>query len=118
LSDQVSPVPRLLHEKGVKAPCSGQGTLRREMYTWRTPHRFLVDRRAMSRKPSMGLRDLCYSQHRWAIIDHVLVRGALPVAGDVFDLGVWSIADVVSRIEANFRNTGSDHFPIGGTIGF
>ncbi len=55
---------------------------------------------------------------RWAIIDHLLVRNARPLAGDVFDFGVWSIADEVARIEANLRNTGSDHFPIGGSAAF
>jgi endonuclease/exonuclease/phosphatase family metal-dependent hydrolase len=54
---------------------------------------------------------------RWAIIDHIVVRNGRPLSGDVFDFGVWSIADEVARIEANFRNTGSDHFPIGGVSG-
>jgi len=49
---------------------------------------------------------------RWAIIDHVLLRGASPRAGDVFDFGLWSISDEVARIEANFRACGSDHFPV------
>jgi len=49
---------------------------------------------------------------RWAIIDHVLSRGARPLAGDVFDFGLWSISDEVARIEANFRACGSDHFPV------
>jgi endonuclease/exonuclease/phosphatase family metal-dependent hydrolase len=53
---------------------------------------------------------------RWAIIDHVVVRGARPLSGDVLDFGAWTIADEVQRIEANFRNTGSDHFPITGTV--
>lgn len=51
---------------------------------------------------------------RWAIIDHLLVRGAAPVSGDVLDFGVWAIEDEVARIEANFVNTGSDHFPVAG----
>lgn len=49
---------------------------------------------------------------RWAIIDHVLARGATPRAGDVFDFGLWSLSDEVARIEANFRACGSDHFPV------
>jgi endonuclease/exonuclease/phosphatase family metal-dependent hydrolase len=53
---------------------------------------------------------------RWAIIDHLMVRGAAPRAGDVFDSGVWSIADEVARIEANFEACGSDHFPVGGQV--
>ena len=54
---------------------------------------------------------------RWAIIDHIVVRNGRPLSGDVFDFGVWSIDDEVARIEANFQNTGSDHFPIGGASG-
>ena len=51
---------------------------------------------------------------RWAIIDHLLVRDATPRSGDVIDYGVWSIEDETARIEANFVNTGSDHFPVAG----
>jgi endonuclease/exonuclease/phosphatase family metal-dependent hydrolase len=53
---------------------------------------------------------------RWAIIDHILVRNATPVAGNVFDFGTWMIGEQVSRIEENFRQCGSDHFPVGATI--
>jgi len=53
----------------------------------------------------------------WGIIDHIVVRGAAPVAGDVLDGGVWSIADEVARIAQNLRNVGSDHFPVTGTVG-
>lgn len=49
---------------------------------------------------------------RWSIIDHVLSRGAVPRAGDVFDFGLWSVSDELARIEANFRACGSDHFPV------
>ncbi|MFN0318371.1 MAG: endonuclease/exonuclease/phosphatase family protein [Burkholderiales bacterium] len=59
-----------------------------------------------------------YRSARWAIIDHIMVRGAKPVAGDVFDFGLWSIANELTRIEENFRQSGSDHFPVGGTIRF
>jgi hypothetical protein len=44
------------------------------------------------------------------MIDLVLIRNGRPLAGEVFDLGVWSIDDEVTGIEANFGNTGSDHF--------
>ena len=54
---------------------------------------------------------------KWAIIDHVLQRGGSSLAGDVLDFGVWSIPDEVSRIEANLRNTGSDHFPVVASVG-
>jgi len=53
---------------------------------------------------------------RWAIIDHVLARGAAPRAGDVFDFGLWSISDEVERIEANFRACGSAHFPVAAEV--
>jgi endonuclease/exonuclease/phosphatase family metal-dependent hydrolase len=52
----------------------------------------------------------------WGIIDHVVVRGGHPVSGDVVDGGVWSIGDETQRIAANFRNVGSDHFPVRATI--
>ena len=55
---------------------------------------------------------------RWGIIDHVLVRGAVPRDGDVADFGVWAIEDEVERIAANFGNTGSDHFPVLAGVGF
>lgn len=53
---------------------------------------------------------------RWAIIDHLLARGAAPRAGDVFDFGLWSIGDEVERIAANLRACGSDHFPVAGEV--
>ena len=46
---------------------------------------------------------------RWAIIDHLTVRGAQPLSGDVLDFGGLSIPDELTRIESNFRTTGSDH---------
>ena len=55
---------------------------------------------------------------RWAIIDHLVVRGARPLSGEVLDFGALSIADELTRIETNFRNVGSDHFPIVGVVGF
>jgi endonuclease/exonuclease/phosphatase family metal-dependent hydrolase len=51
---------------------------------------------------------------RWAVIDHLIVRGARPASGDVLDFGALSIADELTRIESNFRTTGSDHFPVAG----
>jgi endonuclease/exonuclease/phosphatase family metal-dependent hydrolase len=54
---------------------------------------------------------------RWAIIDHLTVRGAQPLSGDVLDFGGLSIPDELTRIESNFRTTGSDHYPVGGTAG-
>jgi endonuclease/exonuclease/phosphatase family metal-dependent hydrolase len=58
-----------------------------------------------------------YNQNtRWGVIDHALARGATPLAGDVLDLGVWSINDEVARIAQNSRNCGSDHFPIWASV--
>jgi endonuclease/exonuclease/phosphatase family metal-dependent hydrolase len=54
---------------------------------------------------------------RWAIIDHLTVRGAQPLSGDVLDFGGLSIPDELTRIETNFRTTGSDHYPVGGAAG-
>ena len=54
---------------------------------------------------------------RWAIIDHLTVRGAQPLSGDVLDFGGLSIPDELTRIESNFRTTGSDHYPVGGAAG-
>jgi endonuclease/exonuclease/phosphatase family metal-dependent hydrolase len=59
-----------------------------------------------------------YNSTRWLVIDHILTRGATPVAGDVLDMGTASIEDEVERIEENFRRTGSDHYPITGTVEF
>jgi endonuclease/exonuclease/phosphatase family metal-dependent hydrolase len=55
---------------------------------------------------------------RWAIIDHLTVRGARPLSGDVLDFGGLAIADELNRIESNFRTTGSDHYPVAGVAGF
>lgn len=54
---------------------------------------------------------------RWAIIDHLTVRGARPQSGDVLDFGGLSITDELTRIESNFRTTGSDHYPVAGVAG-
>jgi endonuclease/exonuclease/phosphatase family metal-dependent hydrolase len=54
---------------------------------------------------------------RWAIIDHLTVRGANPLSGDVLDFGGLSIPDELTRIESNFRTTGSDHYPVAGAAG-
>jgi endonuclease/exonuclease/phosphatase family metal-dependent hydrolase len=54
---------------------------------------------------------------RWSIIDHLTVRGAEPLSGDVLDFGALEVADELARIEANFRATGSDHFPVAGVAG-
>jgi endonuclease/exonuclease/phosphatase family metal-dependent hydrolase len=65
-----------------------------------------------NREPTHPWSSSYYSSARWAIIDHVLVRNATPVAGDVIDFGLWSITDETDRIEENLRRDGSDHFPV------
>jgi endonuclease/exonuclease/phosphatase family metal-dependent hydrolase len=59
-----------------------------------------------------------YNSTRWLVIDHILTRGATPVAGEVLDMGSSTVADEIERIEENFRRTGSDHYPIVGTLEF
>ena len=59
-----------------------------------------------------------YNSTRWLVIDHILTRGATPIAGEVLDMGSSTIADEVERIEENLRRTGSDHYPIVGTLEF
>lgn len=71
-----------------------------------------------NREATHPFRESYNAAKRWAIIDHVMVRGASPTAGTVFDFGVWSISDEVARIEANFRRCGSDHFPVAGQVAF
>ncbi len=70
-----------------------------------------------NREPTHPWSTTYNGSQKWAIIDHVLQRGGSSLAGDVLDLGVWSIPDEVSRIEANLRNTGSDHFPVVASVG-
>ena len=57
-----------------------------------------------------------YKSQRWAILDHVVVRGATPVAGTVVDAGVADIEDQSTRIEEFLRRVGSDHYPVIATI--
>jgi hypothetical protein len=52
--------------------------------------------------------DSYYNSPRWAIIDRIVVRNAMPVAGDVVDFGVGTIEEEVARIEEDFRRRGSD----------
>jgi endonuclease/exonuclease/phosphatase family metal-dependent hydrolase len=56
--------------------------------------------------------DSYYMSNKWGVIDHVVVRHAAPISGDVIDSGVWAIEDETARIEANFEACGSDHFPV------
>jgi endonuclease/exonuclease/phosphatase family metal-dependent hydrolase len=57
-----------------------------------------------------------YKSGRWAVLDHVLVRGAEPVAGEVVDADTAEIADQSERIEEFLRRMGSDHYPVAATV--
>ena len=52
-----------------------------------------------------------------ARLDHVLVRGGLPISGSVIDHGVWDIDIPGARMEEHLRRTGSDHLPVRVTLG-
>jgi hypothetical protein len=69
-----------------------------------------------NREPTHPFRESYNRSPRWAIIDHVLARGAAPRSGDVFDFGLGAIAAETPRIEANFERCGSDHYPVSGTV--
>lgn len=63
------------------------------------------------------------SSNNFGIIDHVMVRNAQPIAGDVIDNNLFTIypdgpahANEEPRITANLQITGSDHFPVWGSI--
>jgi endonuclease/exonuclease/phosphatase family metal-dependent hydrolase len=70
-----------------------------------------------NREPTHPFSSSYNRSARWAIIDHVLVRGALPLSGDAIDSGLWAITDEVQRIEENLRVIGSDHFPVVAEVG-
>lgn len=70
-----------------------------------------------SREPTHPWSSSFNGATRWAIIDHLTVRGARPLSGDVLDFGALQIPDELTRIESNFRTTGSDHFPVAGAAG-
>ena len=69
-----------------------------------------------NREPTHPWSTSYYKSVRWAIIDHIAVRNGVPVAADVVDSSVWTIADEVARIEENFRRSGSDHFPVAAVV--
>lgn len=58
-------------------------------------------------------------------LDHIVVRNASPLAGDVIDNNLFQLYPALpsntyenDRITENMRLTGSDHFPIWGSISF
>jgi endonuclease/exonuclease/phosphatase family metal-dependent hydrolase len=59
----------------------------------------------------------------FGVIDHVTVRNAVPTGGDVLDNHLFEVYPDVpggtyeeARIKANLEITGSDHFPLWGTM--
>ncbi len=70
-----------------------------------------------NRESTHPFRESYNKAQRWGIIDHVLCRGGQALAGTVFDSGTAMIEDEVARIAENFRQVGSDHYPVGGTCG-
>lgn len=57
-----------------------------------------------------------YQSHVYAVIDHILTRGARSVFGDVLDYGLWSIKNETKRVEATLEKAGSDHFTVISTL--
>ena len=51
-----------------------------------------------------------------ARLDHVLVRGARPVAGRVVDADLFAVADAGTRWIEGLRRTGSDHLAVVATV--
>ena len=51
-----------------------------------------------------------------ARLDHVLVRGATPVAGQVVDAGTWAVDIPGIRMAELLRRTGSDHDAVVSTV--
>lgn len=49
---------------------------------------------------------------RWAVIDHIVVRGADPTSGAIVDAGTSTIEDQETRIEEYLRRMGSDHYAV------
>ena len=56
----------------------------------------------------------------YSTIDHLLVKGATPVTGDVIDNNLWNLYPDESdaRLELNLQLSGSDHFPVWGQVRF
>jgi endonuclease/exonuclease/phosphatase family metal-dependent hydrolase len=71
-----------------------------------------------AREPTHPFTSSYNRSPRWAIIDHVLVRNATPLAGSVIDFGLDREDDEIARIEGNLRSSGSDHYPVAATVGW
>jgi endonuclease/exonuclease/phosphatase family metal-dependent hydrolase len=62
--------------------------------------------------------DISYGGNdNYGIIDHILVRGAVPINGEVITFGVYQDAQTVDeRISLLLQRNGSDHFIVSGLI--
>ncbi len=69
-------------------------------------------------EPTHPFSSTYYKTSNFTDIDHVLVRNATPVAGQVFNFNLWNLypTNEEARINANFTISGSDHFPVTGTV--
>lgn len=61
-----------------------------------------------------------YGADNWGIIDHIVSRGSTPVDGSVMNFNLFNLYpnDEEMRINRNLQLSGSDHFPITGTMSY
>ena len=59
-----------------------------------------------------------YGADNWGIIDHIISRGSTPMSGSVINFNLFSLFpnDEETRISRNLQLSGSDHFPIIGSV--
>jgi endonuclease/exonuclease/phosphatase family metal-dependent hydrolase len=60
-----------------------------------------------------------YGSDNWGIIDHIISRNSIPIEGAVIDFQLFDSypKDEEMRINKNLQLSGSDHFPIFGSVG-
>lgn len=73
---------------------------------------------AGTRRPTHPFASANYAAAHWAATDHVLVRHAAPLRGEVHDFGLWAIPDEVERVTAALETGGSDRFPVRAVVGW
>ena len=55
----------------------------------------------------------------YGVIDHIMVRNATPVAGNILDFNVWTDgANEEERINLTLQRNGSDHFIVTGSVSY
>ena len=67
---------------------------------------------------SPGRHTIFSKADNWGIIDHIISRNSIPIEGSVFDSDLFELypKNEVLRINRNMQLTGSDHFPVLGTM--